>query len=107
MHSKSFYKDVNQVVNRAYMPQPANDQESLQEAPAKGHPMGDTGVTGKSKDDVAGVIALITRAMETGQSELFKQAKDEAKSISCKDTKKNIMALIAACPAAKDAKKKE
>ena len=102
MHSKSFYKDVNQVVNKAYMP-----QESLQEEPAKGHPMGDTGVTGKSKDDVAGVIALITRAMETGQSELFKQAKDEAKSLSCKDTKKNIMALIAACPAAKDAKEKE
>lgn len=96
MHSQSFYKDVNQVVNKAYMPLPTNDQESLQE-----EPMNDSGVTGKSKDDVAGVIALITRGMETGQSELFKQAKDEAKSLSCKDTKKNIMALIAACPVAK------
>ena len=102
MHSQSFYKDVNQVVNKAYMPQPTDNQEPLQE-----EPMDDSGVTGKSKDDVAGVIALITRGMETGQSELFKQAKDEAKSLSCKDTKKNIMALIAACPAAKDAKEKE
>jgi hypothetical protein len=101
MHSQSFYKDVNQVVNQAYMPRSKNE-ESLQEAP-----MGDSAVTGKSKDDVAGVIALITRAMETGQDELFKQAKNEAKSLSCKDTKKNIMALIAACPAAKDAKEKE
>ena len=92
MHSKSFYKDVNQVVNQAYMPKQEIVAEAAKVCPTE-------------------VLALITRAMETGQDNLKKQAREENQGVADSKMKKALDDLMDACPgnfpAAGETEKKE
>ena len=81
MHSQSFYNDVNQVVNQAYMPEPKNE-EPLQEA----------------KMCPTEVLAIITRAMETGQDNLKKQAREENQKVADPKMRQALDDLMDACP---------
>ena len=79
VHSKNFYNDVNQVINSSYMPK----QQVVQEA----------------KMCPTEVLAIITRAMETGQDNLKKQAREENQKVADPKMKKALDDLMDACPA--------
>ena len=78
VHSKSFYNDVNQVINSAYMPR----QQVVQEA----------------KMCPTEVLAIITRAMETGQDNLKKQARSENQKVADPKMRQALDDLMDACP---------
>lgn len=81
-------KEIN-AINQLLNPRFYGTQQTLQE----------------KKGSVEDVIAIITRAVETGQSGLKKQARAEAQTLSG-SMKENINALLDACnfPAAEEDK---
>ena len=77
VHSKSFYNDVNQVINSVFMP-----KQVVQEA----------------KMCPTEVLAIITRAMETGQDNLKKQAREENQKVADPKMRQALDDLMDACP---------
>lgn len=77
MHSRNTYNLINNVVNPAYM-----NPRVVQEA----------------KMCPTEVLAIITRAMETGQDNLKKQAREENQKVADPKMRKALDDLMDACP---------
>ena len=92
MHSQSFYKDVNQVVNQAYMPKQKIVVEDAKVCPTE-------------------VLSLITKAMKDSSDETKQQAREKNQGVEDSKMKKVLDDLMDACPgnfpAAGETEKKE